>query len=115
MTDPEQYGEEARFHPGSPVLEMLYKLDDKFLRQKIAIEKLEEERDYWQGMTIELQNKQMADAHTLTGNILLAAIGASSKDSLDPLSATIMVTLRDMATIEQVHAYIDKAFEREKQ
>lgn len=89
MFDPQPYGEEARFHPGSPVLTMLYKLDDQFLQQKNTITALEQDRDYWKEMAIDLQNKQMADARALTGNILLAAIGASGKDSLDSNTKTL--------------------------
>ena len=101
--------------------EFFYGLDDKCKSMEDYIKQLEQERDEWRDKyNAEMHNRfkesQKMMGETLKAALLGADIGpAPSMESLGTVGATMIATIRDFTTIKQVHEYINKFVEANKE
>lgn len=60
-------------------------------------------------------DKQLKEGSDMMTNTLKAILSVPDLNSLGPIGATILVKLRDMKNIEDVHNHIDKIFKQQNE
>lgn len=95
--------------------QFLYGMDGKFFRLEEEVKFLKEENKKLNNELCENVNRQLKEGQDTMGNALLAMLAPPSIDVMNPAGAIILMKIREMKSIKEVHQYIDSIKEKSLQ
>ena len=87
---------------------ILERLDAALFAREEYIKELEEEIERLQKERAQWLNEEIKAGHDRMGQTLRAVLGSPTAEGLGPVGVTVMMKIKDMQTIEEVHGYIEQ-------